>query len=100
MHLVPLSDGDWQGFTGVDVGVGDTGVCVGVGDTGVCVGVGVGDVDVGVGDGSTSIVIVSSTSVRPLCLVFRLTLPLPPGLQPSRVQDFADLPELRGPISK
>ena len=55
---------------------------------------------VGVGAGDTSMVIESRTSVLPLCLVFKVTLPLPGGLQPSSVQDLADLPELRGLISK
>ena len=38
---------------------------------------------VGVGGVRTSMVIESRTSVWPLCLVFKVTLPLPGGLQPS-----------------
>ena len=77
-------------------------VVVAVGTTtGVVVAVGaVVGVSVGVGAGDTSMVIESRTTVWPSCLVFKVTLPLPGGLQPSSVQDLVDLPELRGPISK
>ena len=67
---------------------------------GVAVGRGLLGVGVAVGAGDTSMVIESSTSVWPLCLVFRVTLPLPGGLQPSSVQDLVDFSELRGLISK
>ena len=72
------------------VGVGE-GVSVGsvVGPTvGVSVGVAVGGVD-------TSMVIESRTSVWPLWLVFKVTLPLPGGLQPSSVPQIPHLTLLR-----
>ena len=89
---------DWGVVVAVGSVTGPVDVAVGT-VSGVVVAVGA-VVGVAVGGGDTSMVIESRTTVLPLCLVFKVTLPLPGGLQPSSVQDFADLPELRGLISK
>ena len=102
VHFSRLSDDERQGSTGsvVVAGGSTTGVVVvAVGTTtGVVVAVGA-VVGVAVGAADTSMVIESSTSVLPSCLVFKVTLPLPAGLQPIRLHDLADLVELRGPVS-
>ena len=90
---------DWGVVVAVGSVTGPVDVAVGT-VSGVVVAVGtVVGVYVGVGDVRTSMVIESRTSVCPLCLVFKVTLPLPAGLQPIRLHDLADLVELRGPVS-